>query len=83
MKIQREALWKAVVRCDGRYDGFFYYAVKTTGIFCRPSCKSKTPKRENVEFFFSREEALRKGYKPCKNGVVRTYAHPLTTPTGN
>ncbi|MFS8611235.1 MAG: bifunctional transcriptional activator/DNA repair enzyme AdaA [Planifilum fulgidum] len=66
MKIQREALWKAVVRCDGRYDGFFYYAVKTTGIFCRPSCKSKTPKRENVEFFFSREEALRKGYKPCK-----------------
>lgn len=66
MKIGPDSLWKAVIRCDERYDGFFYYAVKTTGIFCRPSCRSKTPKRENVEFFFSREESLRKGYKPCK-----------------
>jgi len=66
VKIGPDSLWKAVIRCDERYDGFFYYAVKTTGIFCRPSCRSKTPKRENVEFFFSREEALRKGYKPCK-----------------
>jgi len=66
VKIQREALWEAVVECDGQYDGFFYYAVKTTGIFCRPSCKSKTPNRENVEFFFRPEEALQKGYRPCK-----------------
>jgi len=66
MKLRPETMWEAVVQCDGRYDGFFYYAIKTTGIFCRPSCRSKTPKRENVEFFFSREEALRKGYKPCK-----------------
>jgi AraC family transcriptional regulator of adaptative response / methylphosphotriester-DNA alkyltransferase methyltransferase len=66
MKMRPEAMWEAVVRCDGRYDGLFYYAVRTTGIFCRPSCRSKTPRRENVEFFFDREEALRKGYKPCK-----------------
>ncbi|GGE08827.1 AraC family transcriptional regulator [Marinithermofilum abyssi] len=66
MKIQREKMWEAVVQCDGKYDGSFYYAVKTTKIFCHPSCKSKTPKQENVEFFFDIEEALRKGYRPCK-----------------
>lgn len=66
MKIQREKLWEAVVQCNGKYDGTFYYAVKTTGIFCRLSCKSKTPKQENVEFFFHIEEAFQKGYRPCK-----------------
>ena len=66
MKIQHEKMWKAVVQCDQKYDGSFYYAVKTTGIFCRPSCKSKTPKRENVTFFFCIDEAYQKGYRPCK-----------------
>ncbi|GGE16067.1 hypothetical protein GCM10011571_17110 [Marinithermofilum abyssi] len=66
MKIQREVLWEAVVQCDRSYDGSFYYAVKTTKIFCRPSCKSKTPKQENVEFFFDIAEPFRKGYRPCK-----------------
>ncbi|MBR8661055.1 AraC family transcriptional regulator of adaptative response / methylphosphotriester-DNA alkyltransferase methyltransferase [Brevibacillus aydinogluensis] len=66
MKIQRETMWEAVVQCNAMYDGCFYYAVKTTGIFCRPSCKSKTPKQENVEFFFHIAEALQKGYRPCK-----------------
>ena len=44
-------MWEACKNNNGYYDGAFYYGVKTTGIFCRPSCKSKLPKRENVEFF--------------------------------
>ncbi|WP_245726357.1 bifunctional transcriptional activator/DNA repair enzyme AdaA [Marininema mesophilum] len=55
-----------MVQCDGTYDGCFYYAVKTTKIFCRPSCRSKTPKEENVEYFFHIEDALCSNYRPCK-----------------
>uniref|UniRef100_UPI000ACCA6A4 Ada metal-binding domain-containing protein n=1 Tax=Clostridium sp. NkU-1 TaxID=1095009 RepID=UPI000ACCA6A4 len=49
--LTEEEKWKAALECNASYDGRFYYGVKTTGIFCRPSCKSKSPKRENVEFF--------------------------------
>lgn len=66
MQMEPEKLWDAVISCHAEYDGIFYYGVKTTGIFCRPSCKSKTPKRENVEFFGSVQEAMEKGYRPCK-----------------
>lgn len=58
--------WDAVVRCDETYDGVFYTGVKTTGIFCRPSCKSKTPLRKNVVFFDTIEEAGAYGLRPCK-----------------
>ncbi len=58
--------YKIIARCDESYDGKFFYAVKTTGIFCRPSCKSKTPKKENIEFFYTAEECIKKGYRPCK-----------------
>ncbi|MGB3201984.1 MAG: methylated-DNA--[protein]-cysteine S-methyltransferase [Nodosilinea sp.] len=50
---------------DGRYDGLFFVAVRTTGIFCRPSCSS-CPKRKNVEFFLSLREAVLAGYRPCQ-----------------
>ncbi|MGB5973135.1 MAG: methylated-DNA--[protein]-cysteine S-methyltransferase [Nodosilinea sp.] len=50
---------------DAGYDGLFFVAVRTTGIFCRPSCSS-CPKRENVEFFLSLREAIEAGYRPCK-----------------
>ena len=52
-------------RRDAGYDGVFCFGVKTTGIFCRPSCPSK-PRRENMEFFRSAGEAVRAGYRPCK-----------------
>ncbi len=55
---------------DGSFDGVFYFGVKTTGIFCRPSCPSR-PKRENVEFFRTSTECLVAGYRPCKR------CHPL------
>ena len=66
MRTQPDNLWNAVISCRAEYDGIFYYGVRTTGIFCRPSCKSKTPRRENVDFFGSAREAMEKGYRPCK-----------------
>ena len=61
-----DEMWEAVRDCDAACDGKFYYGVKTTGIYCRPSCKSKLPKRENVVFFRTREEAEKAGFRPCK-----------------
>lgn len=61
-----DAKWRAVAACDPHADGAFFYAVKTTGIFCRPSCASKTPLRNNVRFFDTPEEARRDGFRPCK-----------------
>jgi len=58
--------WEAVVSCDNSYDGLFFYGVKTTGIFCRPSCKAKTPGRENVVFFEGNKAAEDSGFRPCK-----------------
>ncbi|MGD8119301.1 DNA-3-methyladenine glycosylase 2 family protein [Vibrio sp. TRT 2004] len=50
---------------DSRFDGCFYVAVKTTGIFCRPICPANLPKEENVEYFFDKALALQAGYRPC------------------
>lgn len=58
--------WNAVISNSTDADGLFYYAVKSTGIFCRPSCKSKEPVRENVMFFDCREDAIAAGFRPCK-----------------
>lgn len=58
--------WQAIAGNDASYDGRFFYAVKTTGIFCRPSCKSRLPNRENVGFFQTAGQALAAHYRPCK-----------------
>nr|WP_216603054.1 AlkA N-terminal domain-containing protein [Vibrio coralliilyticus] len=50
---------------DARFDGRFYVAVKTTGIFCRPICPANLPKEENVEYFVEKAQALQAGYRPC------------------
>ncbi|MDC5839222.1 helix-turn-helix domain-containing protein [Vibrio europaeus] len=50
---------------DSRFDGHFYVAVKTTGIFCRPICPANLPKEENVEYYFDKAQALQAGYRPC------------------
>jgi AraC family transcriptional regulator of adaptative response/methylated-DNA-[protein]-cysteine methyltransferase len=57
--------WEAFERRDRSWDGRVIGAVKTTGIYCKPSCPAKRPKRENVEFFASGEEARLAGYRPC------------------
>jgi len=58
--------WQAVIGNDASYDGRFFYAVKTTGIFCRPSCKSKPPRQENIRMFRTADQALSEGFRPCK-----------------
>jgi len=59
-------MYQAVVERDAEMEGLFLFAVKTTGIFCRPGCKAKTPNRSNVEFFATADEALAAGYRPCR-----------------
>ncbi|MDQ6421537.1 bifunctional transcriptional activator/DNA repair enzyme AdaA [Paenibacillus sp. LHD-117] len=61
-----EPEWQAIIGNDASYDGTFFYAVRTTGIFCRPSCKSKPPNRENASVFRTAEEARKDGYRSCK-----------------
>jgi AraC family transcriptional regulator of adaptative response/methylated-DNA-[protein]-cysteine methyltransferase len=59
-------MYRASVARDASYEGIFVMAVRTTGIFCRPSCPAKKPAPENVEFFATPREALAHGYRPCK-----------------
>ena len=61
-----EERWDAVVHRDRTADGLFYYSVRTTGVYCRPSCGARLPRRENVAFHASREDAERFGFRPCK-----------------
>ena len=58
--------WAAVMSRDARADGSFFFCVKTTGVYCRPSCPARTPKRDNVEFHATREAAANAGFRPCK-----------------
>ena len=58
--------WDAVVRRDPAADGQFFYSVRTTGVYCRPSCASRGAKRENVAFHASALAAERAGFRPCK-----------------
>ncbi|WP_438298751.1 bifunctional DNA-binding transcriptional regulator/O6-methylguanine-DNA methyltransferase Ada [Pseudomonas sp. NMS19W] len=66
LNTQDDPRWAAVVARDPRADGQFVYAVKTTGIYCRPSSLARLPKPQNVEFFDTAEEAEAAGYRPSK-----------------
>lgn len=61
-----EACWRALETRDARADGRIIVAVKTTGIYCKPSCPSRQPKRANVRFFASPAEARGAGFRACK-----------------
>jgi AraC family transcriptional regulator of adaptative response/methylated-DNA-[protein]-cysteine methyltransferase len=61
-----EARWSAVVRRDRSADGAFYYAVSTTGVYCRPSCASRLARRDHVSFHETSAAAERAGFRPCK-----------------
>jgi AraC family transcriptional regulator of adaptative response/methylated-DNA-[protein]-cysteine methyltransferase len=61
-----DVMYRAVVDHDSTFEGIFFVGVATTGIFCRPTCRVRTPKRENVEFFASPGDALHAGYRPCR-----------------
>lgn len=64
-------MYQALLNKDASFEGIFIVGVKTTGIFCRPTCHARKPKYENVEFFSNIKEALSFGYRPCK------VCHPL------
>ena len=63
---ERAEMEKAFLQSDASYDGIFVTAVRTTGIFCRPSCRARKPLPANIEFFGTVREALGAGYRPCK-----------------
>jgi len=58
-------MYQAFIQRDSSFEGVFFIGVKTTGIFCRPTCPAKKPNPENIEYFSSPTEALYAGYRPC------------------
>lgn len=69
--------WAAVLARDASQDGSFFYAVRSTGVYCRPSCPSRRPRRENVQFYRTPEQAERAGFRPCLR------CQPLAVRTGD
>jgi AraC family transcriptional regulator, regulatory protein of adaptative response / methylated-DNA-[protein]-cysteine methyltransferase len=76
--------YSALINKDSSFEGIFVFGVKTTGVFCRPTCSARKPRRENVEFFGSTQDALLHGYRPCKvcnpmeqAGVTPDWLRPL------
>jgi len=66
MSYTEKTMLQAMSANDGRYDGKFYVGVLSTGIYCLPSCKARTPKPKNVRFFPTREEAVAFGLRGCR-----------------
>ena len=66
--------YQALLDKDTEYEGLFYVGVKTTGVFCRPTCTARKPKIENCEFFETAEQALLASFRPCKR--CRPLSHP-------
>ncbi len=79
-----DTMYNALLQKDSTYEGILVVGVKTTGIFCRPTCWARKPKKENVEFFGEAQEALQHGYRPCKKcqplalkGSIPEWLQPL------
>jgi AraC family transcriptional regulator, regulatory protein of adaptative response / methylated-DNA-[protein]-cysteine methyltransferase len=72
-----ERYWRAAVSRDTRADGIFVLAVRTTHIYCRPSCPARRPLRRNVIFFRTREEARKQGFRPCLRCKPDEVAAPI------
>src|SRR3977135_4122962 len=60
-----DTMYRALVNRDSSFEGIFFVAWRTTGVFCRPTCSAKKPARMNVDFFATPSEALHGGYRPC------------------
>ena len=71
-----EEMWEKIIACDRKYDGLFFTAVKTTKIFCRPSCRSRKPKKINVEFYHNMHEVEQAGYRACKRCLPEVTLSP-------
>ena len=66
MELEPSACYRALVARDARFDGRFFVAVRTTGVYCRPICPARTPKLQNVEFFACAAAAEAAGFRPCR-----------------
>lgn len=75
---KRKAFYRAMITKDSNYEGIFYVGVKTTGIFCRPTCPARKPKFENCDFFKTAKDAVLASYKPCQR--CRPLSHPNQVP---
>jgi len=64
--VRKDVRWGAVIAHDARADGAFFYSVRTTGVYCRPSCSSRRPRPENVRFHATPQAAEADGFRPCK-----------------
>lgn len=78
MQLPPEIMYQASFDKNPDFEGVFWMGVKTTGIFCRPTCTARKPKPENVEFFQHPKDAILKGYRPCK--VCKPLENPDETP---
>ena len=78
MQLSPEIMYQASSQKNPDFEGVFWMGVKTTGIFCRPTCTARKPKPENVEFFQNTKDAILKGYRPCK--VCKPLENPSETP---
>jgi AraC family transcriptional regulator of adaptative response / DNA-3-methyladenine glycosylase II len=77
--LDTDACYRAVRSRDRRFDGVFYTAVRTTGIYCRPSCPARTPAAGNVTFHPTAASAHAAGYRACKRCLPRRPAAPSGT----
>ncbi|NOU58661.1 bifunctional transcriptional activator/DNA repair enzyme AdaA [Marinifilum caeruleilacunae] len=66
IKLSFEEKYDAIGKAESDYEGVFYTGVVTTGIFCRPSCRARKPKPENVIFYDTAQQAIQNGFRPCK-----------------
>src|SRR5262249_30148401 len=65
--------WAAILKRDRRFDGQIFYGVRSTGIYCRPSCPSRRPRREQVAFFSAPDSAEQAGFRPCRRCQPRMF----------
>lgn len=71
---EKQDYYQALIKRNSEYEGVFYVGVKTTGVFCRPTCPARKPKFENCEFFETAQEALLASFRPCKR--CKPLSHP-------
>ncbi|WP_341357894.1 trifunctional transcriptional activator/DNA repair protein Ada/methylated-DNA--[protein]-cysteine S-methyltransferase [Rossellomorea sp. y25] len=77
VELQRE-YYQALIEKRTEYDGVFYVGVKTTGVFCRPTCPARKPKFENCEFYETAQQALLASFRPCKRCQPLTYPNSIS-----
>ncbi len=77
-KNKRKIYYQALLEKKAEYEGLFYVGVKTTGVFCRPTCPARKPKFDNCEFFETAKEALTASFRPCQRCQPLSYPQDLT-----